>query len=342
MRIIEKRWVDLHAGYQAVASLETRLKSEWMRALQVARRRDDRTARARRDRTQRITAILLLVLLFVVVLFCAGVAYLPELRLQFFVYFCMLGIPGIVLALVLVRSLGSAGSRPGSAPSLEIEQEWWSLLRPKHYVKQKGGDQGEIDFLQSLAFLDDSYIAVWGLLTSARIRSDTDVLLLGPSGIWIFEVKTWNGTIFKQEEGWYSVSPAGRRRDYPKGPDEQWLQQVEEVSKTIRMQLRNRAWPADLIKGGVVFAHRNTTFGQVANPQATCGKPGAWHKRIRDAKPLEGFSLSDRLQVLDALTRYANLHEREEFTITSAKEAAKDLYVQAAAGLRKYVAERVS
>ncbi|HJS19005.1 MAG TPA: nuclease-related domain-containing protein [Anaerolineales bacterium] len=342
MRIIEKNWVDIHAGFQAVQSLETRLKYDWKRAIQVAQNRETQPARIRYERTKRITAILLMALLPAFVLFCAGVTYLPELRPPLFASFCMLVIPGIVLSLVLVRNFGVAGvPRPSDAPPLDIEKEWWSLLRPKSYVIQKGGQRGEIDFLKSLAFLDDSFIAVWGLLTSTKVRSDTDVLLLGPNGIWIFEVKYWNGAIHKQNRVWSSVYWNGRRKSYEKSPDEQWLHQKDEVSKTIAIQLRNRTWPEDLIKGGVVFAHRNTKFGQIEHPQAAYGKPGAWRKRIQDSKPLDGFSLPDRLQVLDALIRYANRYEREEFVITSASDAANQLYDQAAAALQKYVVKRV-
>ena len=178
MHIIEKTWVDLHAGYEEILSLEKRLKTDWKRALQVVQKRDDRSG------------YLLLALLLAFILFCAGLYYLPEFRLQLFVFFCMLGIPIIILGLVLTRIFGGAdGTQPGTPPSMEIEQAWWKRLKPRHFARQRSGDRGEIDFLQSLAFLDDSYVAVWGLLTAAKIRSDTDVLLLGPNGIWIFEVK---------------------------------------------------------------------------------------------------------------------------------------------------------
>ena len=342
MHIIEKTWVDLHAGYEEILSLEKRLKTDWKRALQVVQKRDDRSVKSRIDRTRKITGYLLLALLFAFILFCAGIYYLPELRLQLFVFFCMLGIPVIILGLVLTRIFGGAdGTLPGTPPSMEIEQAWWKRLKPKHFAGQRSGDRGEIDFLQSLAFLDDSYVAVWGLLTAEKIRSDTDVLLLGPNGIWIFEVKYWKGTVFKQNGSWYTVPWHGKGKTDQRSPDEQWLQQKEEISKTIRIQLPNVSWQAELIQGGVVFAHQNSRIGQIDHPQADCGKPRAWHKRINDTKPLKDFTLSRRLQILDALTQYANRHEREELTITSARDAANELYDQAVSSLQSYVSERL-
>jgi hypothetical protein len=286
--------------------------------------------------------ILLLALLLAFILFCAGTYFLPDFRLQLFVFFCLLGIPVIVLGLVLTRIFGGAqGTQPGTAPAMEIEKAWWQRLRPQRFPRQKGGDRGEIDFLQSLAFLDDSYIAVRGLLTSAKVRSDTDVLLLGPTGIWVFEVKYWSGTIFKQDGRWYSVPWHGRGETDQRSADEQWLHQKDEIMKTIRMQLPHNSLPAGLIKGGVIFAHQNSRIGQIEHPQADCGKPAAWHKRIRNTKPIDGFPLSDRLLILDALTHYANRHEREELAITSARDAAHELYDRAVSALRSYVEERV-
>jgi hypothetical protein len=167
------------------------------------------------------------------------------------------------------------------------------------------------------------------------------VLLLGPNGIWIFEVKYWNGIISKHDGVWTAGYQRGRNKIYDKSPDEQWLNQKQEISKTIKMQLSSRTWPADLIKGGIVFAHSKVVFGSITNPKASYGRPGAWHKRIRETKPLEGFNLSDRLEVLDALVLYANRHEKEEVKIVSASEMANELYNHAETALRKYVAERV-
>jgi hypothetical protein len=274
MRIIEKSWVDLYAGYQAVLSLEARLKTDWKRSLRVAQKRSDLAAGTRQNRRRKITIISLLVFVFLCILFCAGYYVLPESRLQLFIYFCMLGIPAALLWLVyLINFGGIAGTRHENPPTLEIEEAWWNSLRPKRYAIQKDGDQGEIDFLKSLSFLDNNYIAIWGLLTSVKRRSDTDVLVLGPSGIWIFEVKYWNGTISRTNGVWARRNMYGQTKRYEKGPDEQWLDQKEEVSKTIRMHLSTKVWPDALIRGGIVFAHRKSRLGEIQQSAASYGHP---------------------------------------------------------------------
>jgi len=328
MRIIEKCWVEVNAGHQAVVSLEARLQSDWKRAIQVAQKRNDLTAKAKRDRTRKIAGITFIALLFICILVWVGIFYIPESRAQLLVYFCVLAFPGIISGIVYTFHLGSAGSRASAAdhPSLDLVEPWWKSLRPKRYVIQTSGGRAEVDFLKSLSFLDNNYIAVWGL---------------GPSGIWVFEVKYWNGIISKHDGVWYADYKSGGRKTHDKSPDEQWVAQKDEISKTIRMRLRSKPWLEELIKGGVVFAHQNAAFGQITGHKAAYGKPGSWHKRIRETKPVRNFSIEDQLQLLDALILYANRHEKEKLEIVSAREEAHQLHDNAVAALRKYVSERV-
>jgi hypothetical protein len=72
---------------------------------------------------------------------------------------------------------------------------------------------------------------------------------------------------------------------------------------------------------------------------ASYGQSGFWHKQIKEAALLQDFHLEDRLQVLDALIQYANRHEREAMHVTSANDAANEIYQNAEAGLRNYVSE---
>jgi hypothetical protein len=220
-------------------------------------------------------------------------------------------------------------------------ESWWKSLEPKRYFVHSKGERAEVEFLKSLSFLDDQYIAVWGLLTSARVTSDTDVLLLGPTGIWVFEVKYWSGVISKENGEWFTKHWRGGRKKQDKSPDQQWMDQKEEIVKTIRMRLPTKPWLADLIKGGVVFTHERAQLGQVAGNLVTCGKPEAWRARIRDAKSDREFSPQDHLQLLDALFQYANQHEKQKLEIRSARDEARQLYEHAAAALRKYVSERL-
>jgi len=351
MRIVEKCWVDLSTGYKTALSLEARLKSEWQRAIQVVERREDLTLKAKSARIRNIAGIVFLVLLLVCVLFWIGTYYVPERRIQFLVSLCVLTVPAMISGAFYLFQLNKwiVRSRPLDHPSLKLVESWWELLRQKRYVIGKHGHKGEVDFLKSLDFLNNDYIAVWGLLTSAKIASDTDVLLLGPNGIWVFEVKYWSGTISKHDGVWAQEKkyfqkgglPAREKVPHQSGPDEQWLNQKNEIAKTLKLRLPSKVGLSEMIKGGIVFAHQNVSLGQIAHPAAAYGKTGAWHRRIKETKPINGFTMDDRLQVLDALVQYANLHEREMVKIVSASKSAERLYKEVSSALREYVSTKL-
>lgn len=341
MRIIEKCWVDLNEGYQTVVALEARLKLDWKRAMQVAQKRSEQAAITRHRQTRKIAGIAFLLLLFICVMFWVGSFYLPDYKGQLLLYFCLLTIPGVISGAVYLFSLGNFRMKIQPQLSLDLIEPWWRSLRPKRYVIRTTGGRAEVDFLKSLSFLDNNHIAIWGLLTSAKMTSDTDVLLLGPTGIWIFEVKYWSGEISKRDGVWYADHKFRGRKFYDQGPDEQWKAQKAEIVKTMQMRLRSKPWLAELIKGGVVFAHQEAVFGQIAGHMAPYGRPESWRKRIRATKPVPDFKIEDQLQLLDALIHYANRYEREELKIVSAREEADQLYATAVAALRKYVSEQV-
>lgn len=351
MRIIERSWIQLSQGYQTALSMESRLVSEWKRAIQVAQKRELLVAKLKKRRLQRASGIAFFVFIFLCVSLYLPQFYFPESRLQLLFYQCILILPSIatgILFFYFTVKVSQKAPPHGIHPAFNLAEDWWTSLRPRSYVQEKGGDKGEIDFLHSLAFLGDEYIAVWKLLTSAKVTSDTDVLLLGPNGIWIFEVKYWKGVITKQGGVWHKDflnkrSSTMERTTFEKSPDEQWLDQKDEISKTIQKRLPFKVELTKIIQGGIVFAHSNVHLEKerIQHPLASYGTPSAWHKRIQKTQPIEGFGVLKRLQVLDALVTYANLHEKEAIKIVSADVAAKRLFDQNSATLRQYVSEHI-
>jgi hypothetical protein len=341
MRIIEKRWIDLYSGYQEAQFLEARLQSEWTRAVQIVHRRSDQVEQARRRRLQTLTRTGSLAFLVLCVLLCAAVYYLPEFRGQLLSYLCVLGTAASLAGATYMFYRGSLRVKTQVPPSMTLMDSWWKSLQPKRYFVHTKGERAEVEFLKLLSFLDDHHIAVWGLLTSARATSDTDVLLLGPNGIWVFEVKYWSGTISKEGGEWFTEHWRSGRKKQDKSPDQQWVDQKEEIVKTIHLRLPAKPWLADLIAGGVVFTHEKAQLGQITGNLVPCGKPEAWRARIRDARPAREFPLEDQLQLLDVLIRYANQHEKQKLEILSARQEARQHYENATAALRKYVSERI-
>lgn len=342
MRIVEKCWVNLSAGYKTARSMEAVMLSDWKRAIQVAESREIQAVKSKRKQRQRIIGIAFLGFLFLCMFLWVVQLYVPENRVQIWFYLCTLAVPAAITGIVLLfyASQSYKKTTPNAHPSLKLTDRWWESLAPGQYMEREHGDKGEISFLRSLSFLDDNHIAVWKLLTSAKVTSDTDVLVLGPSGIWVFEVKFWNGRISRRSGVWTKEN-RGETIQYPKSPDQQWLDQKEEIAKTIKIRIASKPWIADFIHGGIVFAHSNAVFGLIEGNTASYGKPGGWHKRLRNAKPIAGFGNEERLQVLDALIAYANLHEKEPVKILSAVHRAQQLYDEASVTLREYVLERV-
>ena len=173
------------------------------------------------------------------------------------------------------------------------------------------------------------------------------MLLLGPSGIWIFRVEHWSGTIVKQDGTWKQIQTMrvklGRKRHEEKthepGPDDQWLQQKQEIVKTLGEHLPERAWTLDLIQGGVVFSHpkvaldkehiqgNTASFGPVKSLDRA-HPPGPGCRRVHDWKcNWKSWMSWSQVQAVSKSV--------------SAKDEADRLYQQAVEELRAYVAKMV-
>jgi hypothetical protein len=257
----------------------------------------------------------------------------------------------VLLVLVILVTLAVAGrqyildvvkAKPVQQPveglELDLEGRWWKSLSPQELAVEKAEKRRETDFLALLSRnLPDLY--------SAQLLSNIDVLLLGPSGIWILKVEHWSGTVVKQDGIWKQLQTVrdklGRKRPDEKihasGPDDQWLQYKNEIIKTLEENLPERTWTLSLIQGGVVFSHPkvNLDKDRIQGITASYGPPKAWVERILHAPAVEGFTLEMQLEILDRLTGGGG-----QQTI-SAKDEAERLYQQAVEELRLYVAKMV-
>ena len=124
------------------------------------------------------------------------------------------------------------------------------------------GLQGEERLVQHLGMmLNDDYICIRGALVDHKL--DADVLLVGPSGIWVLESKYIKGRIFKDWHGWHRVKEYHVRGGYLNTEntllddiEEQWTREKEAVERALRSQgLHPIQAPASVVKGGVVFTH---------------------------------------------------------------------------------------
>jgi hypothetical protein len=343
MHSIDRKWTDLAGGYQAIQSFKTKLTGEFGRAVQVGHKQQFRKQLTEWQKKRRIFFALVGIATLSIVGLCLTSFYFRDVA-------CVI-IYWAVLVLVILVTLAVAGRQyihemvngkpvphPVEGLVVDLEGRWWESLSQLELAIAKAGKKGEADLLTLLTrSLPDLY--------EAQLLSDTDVLVLGPSGIWVFKVENWSGTIVKQEGTWKQIQTLkdklGRKRFeeiiHEPGPDDQWLQQKQEIVKTLERHLPERAWILNQIQGGVVFSHPKVNLDKkhIRGNSASYGLPKSWAERIRRASAVEGFTLEMQLGILDALA------ERGSQQTVSAKDEAERLYQQAVEELRAYVAKMV-
>lgn len=352
MRVIEKRWKYLASGYKKLRSLGVQLDAQWKRSVQVAQRRKFMQEYAIWKRN-RLT-LLLLVLGFVLgcSLLCGFAYFAEEWNMQClysFWAFILFAI-GSLFALLRRNFVRSVFTRPAletfTPPSQRLEQLWWKNLEPRSILAQNAGAEGIGRFLGFLEDnLPDTYIAIPEILTSIKKVTDTDVLLLGPSGIWVFEVKHWYGTIYKREGVWWHVV-SKRRIDHlqdsgekKQGPDEQWTNQVREIKTTLKRRRPNVAWTTEIIRGGVVFSNPGAILNRsnIQGNSAPYGQPRNWLDRINKEQAVQGFNTEVQLQILEALIEYGLSIERDEIIPASAIRLSEGAYQKISQELTEFI-----
>jgi hypothetical protein len=343
MHSIDRKWTDLAAGYQTIQSLKAKLTAEFGRAVQVGHKQQIRKELTEWQKKRRVFFALVVIALLSIIALCLTAYYFREVACVIIYWAVLVLIVLVTLAVAgrqYIREMvtGKPVPQPVEGLVVDLEGRWWGSLSPQEWPVEKAGEKGGVDFLTLLSrFLPDPY--------SARILSDTDVLLLGSSGIWAFKVEQWSGTIVKQEGAWKQIQTVrdklGRKRREEKthesGPDDQWIEQKQEIVQTLKEHLPERAWILNLIQGGVVFAHPKVNLDKkrIQGNTASYGRSKAWAGRILRAPSVDGFTLEMQLEILDALTG------RGSQQTISAKVEAERLYQQAIEELRASVAKMV-
>jgi hypothetical protein len=343
MHTIDRKWTGLATGYQAIQSFKTKLAAEFGRAVRVGHERQFRKQLTGWQKKRRIFFALVAVAPLSIITLCLTAYYFHDVA-------CVI-IYWAVLVLIILVTLAVAGrqyiremvdGRPVAWPAeglvVDLEGRWWAGLFPQEITAKKAGRKGESDFLALLArSLPDLY--------SARLLSDSDLLLLGPSGIWILMVENWSGTVVKQDGIWKQILTVRDKflrkqqeeQAHEPGPDGQWLLQKQEIVRTIEEHLPARLWVLNLFQGGVVFSHPKVLLDKehIQGASASYGPSKSWAERILRAPAVDGFTLEMQLEILDALASDGSL------PALSAKDEAERLYQQAVQELRAYVAKLV-
>ena len=232
-----------------------------------------------------------------------------------------------------------------NAVTFEIAGHWWREVQADARRSDQGyahGDEGVSLFIDALnARLSPDYFVVRDLLV--RKSLDVDVLVVGPSGVWVFEVKHWSGRIVCRNGGWH------RERTYYKPGgfeatdvddigafDRQWQREVEAMTTTLNRRLKAPVAGAATARGGLVFSHHDAHWEIDASCGAGYGPPGFWVDTLAREPPLPAFNQDEQLRVLDALFTWSRKLEGADHS-GCAERLANELHDKIDAAAREYV-----
>lgn len=230
-------------------------------------------------------------------------------------------------------------------PSFHLTSTWKEGLMPP-FDRRRGhrypttGEEAETELaLDLVRDLSEEYLGVLNLLVKPGL--DVDLLLVGPRGVWILEVKHWSGTIHamkgewsRTQERWVNGIPYRTLESIPKF-DQQWIRQKAAVERILRNKMPNQFSDNDLVRGGLIFTHPEVELDLDSSCEVEWGHLTNWLVRIRYAEIIDGFNEEARLFALDALIE--NAASLGEGGTKSAIELSERTYFEAVERARRYV-----
>jgi hypothetical protein len=189
--------------------------------------------------------------------------------------------------------------------------EWKTHLSgrlPASYPHE--GAKGEYRFIQRLRKVrQGSAYIIYQLMQG--YGDDMDVVVVGEKGIWLFEVKYWNGTVYWKDGVWEHkktfLGRGGRQvtenRAIQQGPDLQWKRMAKELVKTLKF--RNPSLLASFpeladIQGGIVFSYPGTRL-RIKNAPFNWGSVEYCSKAYQSAPKLKTLNEAAVMQALETL-----------------------------------------
>jgi len=309
MHNLDRKWTDLAQGYQAIQAYKTRLEAEFGRAVRVVQKQQLRQDLIAWQKKRRVFFALAALAPLSIITLCVTAFYYRDVACVI-VYWALLVMVILVTLAVAGRQTildmlnGKPVPRPDEGLAVDLEDRWWERLSPPERTTGKTGKNEPVDFPALLASsLPDAYLT--------RAYPDDRLILMGPTGIWIFTVVEWSGTIVKQEGVWKQVQPrserAGRKNlEEPaltQAPDDLWLLWKQGIEKTIETDLPGRAWITSHLQGGVVFSHPKARpdRDRILGNTAPYGSAKGWVTRLQNTPALEGFTPDIQLEILDSI-----------------------------------------
>ncbi len=331
MTILNNDVTDILTGYHTVQNADTTLKRKWRRRLleSYARERQryehkrqllqqEQQARKQKAFTGFATAGWILVAGFLA--FLLGSFANNEATRWFDLTGLLLVLAGLVTAGIIFITVWRVDLETAVPPPHPLKIDLASQAMPawRHALtgslpaeKAYDGATGEYAFIHRMEqVLDDNHFILYRV--QQKRGDDVDVMIVGPKGIWIFEVKYWSGTLtwshghWQREKSFYDSQGnlVTEPRPISQPPDKQWERMVADVNLTI-----DRRAPQQVAKfltfivgkGGVAFTHPQASYQIGPTCPVELGDIDYWANRLAAAPEIRGWTEQTTFSILDAL-----------------------------------------
>ena len=340
--------MDLSVGYRLIQNRQANLENEFSRAVEIGYKRkyNQELNDWQKKRRSFITLAALVPLPFIAL--CISIFYFRDVA-------CVLSWWLLTSLLALLAMVVSGGGyilqmitgRPvpqRAKVAANLADQWWENLSPRILITRSKDDRREADFITSLVpHFSDEWLAVHNFFISNQEQTYTNILLLGPSGLWLFEVVDWKGSIGKKDGQWFQI-----HKKNPvvldEHPDEAWNIQKEELLNSIRIRLPHLSWISPLMQGGIVFTNPKITLDKtlIEGNTAPYGLADAWRQRLIQSQPEEKLTMEVRLEIKDMLFTTMRPPEVPSGEYRSSRDEANRIYMEVANQLREHVSKLVN
>jgi hypothetical protein len=335
MKSIGPEWRNLAEGLLRVEALEAQFRTKWGLRLEEAQRKRKEAELQRlrrRGHSALVAASVVALLLFamaLLLLLLSSPATTVALVLAL-----------VVPAVLILYGVWALLHTPASFPDpSDLSGRWWATLSGSGLSVRRSapplsarryGDVGEAAFISYLVGgLPEEYVAVSGLLVARSL--DADVIVAGPTGIWVYEVKHWSGQIVCQDGQWRRIKtyhkPGGslvQEHQVLKPFDKQWIREANAVKETLRRRVPHLPNLHEAVGGGLVFTHGGFSLSADSTCNAQVYTPRSCAEALSGSPEVPGFTMQDRLRAIDALLEWSDrLHERQGEALWEAASSAE-------------------
>jgi hypothetical protein len=265
------------------------------------------------------------------------------------------GVLGLFIALIVInknkRKLVDQGPKTTQKPYLpprafpmsdwlDLENAWWRIFQTSPVpTEYEHGDEGEEILVASLANrLPDDHYCIKKLMVGDHL--DADVVVVGPSGIWILESKYISGTIRVRNGSWSKEKEFFGEGGVPQTEEvkfesfeDQWLREKRAVERAVKGILPDsKGSNSGLIRGGLAFTHPGTSLDFDYSVDVEFKNANHWVETICAASENTLLTDEQMLQLVDSLLFYSSKNRGS--ASKSSVDLAETLYKEKVARLK--------